>query len=774
MSLADRLQKAQQKDRIAEVRIRVQERLVESLGPRLYDATLSDTELEGMVHQRLRELLDEEEGPLAAQEKLLIVRQIGDSVLGLGPLEPYIRDPEVTEVMVNNWDTIYVERSGKLYWTGTKFHDEGQLRRTIDKIVAKVGRRVDEASPMVDARLPDGSRVNAIIPPLAIDGPTLTIRKFAADPYQADDLVEFGTMSSSTSKFLEACVRGRINIMVAGGTGAGKTTTLNVISSFIPDDERIVTIEDAAELKLQQPHVVRLESRPPNIEGKGQVSIRDLVRNSLRMRPDRIVVGEVRGAEALDMLQAMNTGHDGSISTIHCNSPRDALSRLETITMMAGMDLGIPRDPRADRVRDPADRLPTTAEGRNTSIHACDGGRRDGGRGHHPAGHLPVRLLGRDGRGGSLPRPAEVHGAATEVPRQARGAWREHRARALRDGSEGSVDAGCGHLLLESGHARGGRRPRGAGGIRDGVAPARDRRAREGGPRHGCPHGSDRTPGTSVSGIACRRPGSGWIPENVSAFGQRFATAQGFGEKLDAQLEAAGVSLRSGEFVVATLGAGLLGAVLGAAILQKPLLAGVIGLVGLLLPTIVLRMSLNRRSDKMREQLPDVLTIIASSLRAGHSFLQALDTVAREIPAPANVEFQRLVAEIRLGRPADDALEALADRVGSPDFRWAVLAVNIQREVGGNLAEILDNVSDTLRERAMMRRQILVLTAEGRLSAWVLSLLPFAIAIYMFAVNPEYISLLFTTQIGLFMLGVAGVLMVLGILWMRKIVDIDV
>jgi pilus assembly protein CpaF len=241
--------------------------------------------------------------------------------------------------MVNNWDTIYVERAGKLYWTGTKFHDEQQLRRTIDKIVGKVGRRVDEASPYVDARLPDGSRVNAVIPPLSIDGPALTIRKFAADPYQADDLIEFGTMTSPVAQFLEACVRGRINIMVAGGTGAGKTTTLNVISSFIPDDERILTIEDAAELKLQQPHCIRLESRPPNIEGKGQITIRDLVRNSLRMRPDRIVVGEVRGAEALDMLQAMNTGHDGSISTIHCNSPRDALSRLETITMMAGMEL---------------------------------------------------------------------------------------------------------------------------------------------------------------------------------------------------------------------------------------------------------------------------------------------------------------------------------------------------------------------------------------------------------------------------------------------------
>ncbi len=339
MSLADRLAKAQQRDRISEVRARVQERLVESLGPRLYDATLSDTELEGLVHQRLRELLDDEEGPLSAQEKLLIVRQIGDSVLGLGPLEPFVRDPEVTEIMVNNWDTIYVERSGKLYWTGTKFHDEQQLRRTIDKIVGKVGRRVDEASPYVDARLPDGSRVNAVIPPLAIDGPALTIRKFSADPYQADDLIEFGTMTSPVAQFLEACVRGRINILVAGGTGAGKTTTLNVISSFIPDDERILTIEDAAELKLQQPHCIRLEARPPNIEGKGQVTIRDLVRNSLRMRPDRIVVGEVRGAEALDMLQAMNTGHDGSISTIHCNSPRDALSRLETITMMAGMEL---------------------------------------------------------------------------------------------------------------------------------------------------------------------------------------------------------------------------------------------------------------------------------------------------------------------------------------------------------------------------------------------------------------------------------------------------
>jgi pilus assembly protein CpaF len=339
MSLADRLAKSQQRDRIADVRTRVQERLVEVLGPRLYDSSLSDTELEGLVHQRLRELLDEEEVSLSAQEKLLIVRQIGDSVLGLGPLEPFVRDPEVTEIMVNGWDTIYVERAGKLYWTGTKFHDDQQLRRTIDKIVAKVGRRVDESSPYVDARLPDGSRVNAIVPPLALDGPSLTIRKFAADPYQVDDLVGFGTFTNPVARFLDACVRGRVNVLVSGGTGAGKTTTLNVLSSFIPDDERIITIEDAAELRLQQPHIVRLEARPPNIEGRGEVTIRDLVRNALRMRPDRIVVGEVRGGEALDMLQAMNTGHDGSISTIHANSPRDSLSRLETVTLMSGMDL---------------------------------------------------------------------------------------------------------------------------------------------------------------------------------------------------------------------------------------------------------------------------------------------------------------------------------------------------------------------------------------------------------------------------------------------------
>jgi pilus assembly protein CpaF len=344
MSMTERLAKPAQttpKDRITETRNRIQGRLVETLGPKLYDSSLSDTELEGLVQQRLRELLDEDEAGLSPQDKLLVVRQIGDAVLGLGPLEPFVRDDDVTEIMVNGWNSIYVERQGKIYWSGARFHDEAQLRRTIDKIVARVGRRVDESSPYVDARLPDGSRVNAIIPPLAIDGPCLSIRKFPKGAYGADELVSFGTLTRQGVELLDACVRGRLNILVSGGTGAGKTTTLNVLSSFLPDDERIVTIEDSAELRLQQPHVVRLESRPPNIEGRGEVTIRDLVRNSLRMRPDRIVVGEVRGGEALDMMQAMNTGHDGSISTVHSNSPRDALSRVETMMLMAGMDIGI-------------------------------------------------------------------------------------------------------------------------------------------------------------------------------------------------------------------------------------------------------------------------------------------------------------------------------------------------------------------------------------------------------------------------------------------------
>ncbi len=330
-----------QHDRIEELKSSVHGQLLKELGPQLYDANMEQAELESRVRAALLDVLSHQDRPLSASDRSRITQEISDDILGYGPIQPYLLDEDVSEVMVNGHQNIWLERKGKLVQAETQFADEPHLRRIIDKIVSRVGRRVDESSPMVDARLPDGSRVNAVIPPLAIDGSSLTIRKFAADPLTVHDLVRFGSLNPQSAEFLDAAVRGRLNIIVSGSTGAGKTTTLNVLSSFIPLDERIVTIEDAAELQLHQDHVVRLESRPANIEGKGAVTIRDLVKNSLRMRPDRIIVGEVRDASALDMLQAMNTGHDGSICTVHSNGPRDTLARIETMVLMAGMDLPV-------------------------------------------------------------------------------------------------------------------------------------------------------------------------------------------------------------------------------------------------------------------------------------------------------------------------------------------------------------------------------------------------------------------------------------------------
>jgi pilus assembly protein CpaF len=328
-------------DPFAELKTRVHHDVITRLGPRLFTAAAGETsgELADRVRESVEEAIALDKTPLTRQERARIAREIADDILGYGPLEPFLRDETVTEIMVNGPRRIYIERRGKIQKTNAQFVDDQHLLRIIDKIISRIGRRVDEASPMVDARLPDGSRVNAIIPPLAVTGPTLTIRKFRKDPFQMEDLLRFGTLTPKCGQFLEACVKGKLNILISGGTGSGKTTTLNVVSSAIPDDERIVTVEDAAELQLRQMHVITLESRPANIEGKGEVRIRDLVRNTLRMRPDRIVVGEVRGPESVDMLQAMNTGHDGSLTTIHANSPRDALSRLETLVLTAGVEL---------------------------------------------------------------------------------------------------------------------------------------------------------------------------------------------------------------------------------------------------------------------------------------------------------------------------------------------------------------------------------------------------------------------------------------------------
>lgn len=355
MSLLERLEK----ERVSEVdqkdqkqkKVQVQEDPYKDIKKKVHNRIINefknliieedDDELTEKLTNSIDTILDEESNYLSKSERQKIISELIDETIGFGPINPLINNPRISEIMVNGPSQVYVEQDGKLVLSNVTFRDNQHVMHIIEKIVAPLGRRIDESSPMVDARLPNGSRVNAVIPPLALNGPTITIRKFSEKPLTVKDLINFGTVTPKIAMFLKACVEARLNMVVSGGTGSGKTTTLNVLSSFIPEDERIVTIEDAAELQLGQEHVVRMETRPPNIEGKGSISIRDLVKNSLRMRPDRIVVGEVRSGEALDMLQAMNTGHDGSLTTGHANSPRDMLARLETMVLMAGMDLPV-------------------------------------------------------------------------------------------------------------------------------------------------------------------------------------------------------------------------------------------------------------------------------------------------------------------------------------------------------------------------------------------------------------------------------------------------
>lgn len=356
MGLKERLQKIEEQERknnpkgdicinteqqkqLFDVKADVHKKLIEDLDLDRLQNFQDDSEARAIVRDLVLGIMDREKYPISALEKGYLVQELENETFGLGPLEPLLSNPTIDEILVNGPSKVFVERFGQLERTDVSFKDEAHLRQIIDRIVSRMNRRIDEASPMVDARLKDGSRVNAIIPPLAIDGSSLSIRKFKKDPLKAHDLISFGSATQEIIDLLEVAVQGKLNILISGGTGTGKTTMLNILSSFIPDGERIITIEDAAELQLQQDQVVRLETRPANVEGKGAVTQRDLVKNSLRMRPDRIVVGEVRGAEALDMLSAMNTGHEGSLTTVHANTPRDALSRVETMVLMGGGSL---------------------------------------------------------------------------------------------------------------------------------------------------------------------------------------------------------------------------------------------------------------------------------------------------------------------------------------------------------------------------------------------------------------------------------------------------
>ena len=330
-----------QDDNYVLLKQRVHSEMIEAVNKEKRDDFASDAEKREYYREKLEAIVNAGNAQLNRAERNRLIEEVYDDVVGLGPLEPLLQDPEITEIMVNNYDLVYIETHGKIKLSGVKFRDNTHVMNVINRIVSTVGRHIDEANPMVDARLSDGSRVNAVISPVALSGPTVTIRKFSKNPLTVSDLVKFGSVSPKMVNFLEACVRGRKNIVVSGGTGSGKTTLLGILSDYIPDDERIVTIEDAAELQLRQQHVITMESRPANIEGTGQITIRDLVRNALRMRPDRIVVGEVRSGETLDMLQAMNTGHDGSLTTAHANSPRDLISRMETMVLMSGIEMPV-------------------------------------------------------------------------------------------------------------------------------------------------------------------------------------------------------------------------------------------------------------------------------------------------------------------------------------------------------------------------------------------------------------------------------------------------
>jgi len=329
---------ARRSDSFQDLKARIHRKLIERLDPDTLENVDRET-LKEQIRPVIETLLAEEGVFLPADDRERLIRDVNNETFALGPIEPYFHDPDVADILVNGPSQVFIERFGKLELTGTTFKDEAHLMQIIERIVSRIGRRVDESSPYVDARLPDGSRVNAIIPPLSLDGPILSIRRFGVNVLGINDLLRLGTLTPEIAEVLKACVKARLSILISGGTGSGKTTLLNILSAFIPHDERIITIEDSAELQLQQPHVVRLETRPPNIEGKGQVTQRDLVRNALRMRPDRIIVGEVRGPEVMDMLQAMNTGHEGSLTTLHANSTRDALTRLETLMLMAGVNI---------------------------------------------------------------------------------------------------------------------------------------------------------------------------------------------------------------------------------------------------------------------------------------------------------------------------------------------------------------------------------------------------------------------------------------------------
>ena len=710
---------------------------------------------ESEIRTLLGQLLAEEGTPLNLSERETLFTEVLDDVFGLGPLEPLLRDPSVSDVLVNTYNHVFVERAGVLERVPATFQDDAHLLRIIDRIVSRIGRRVDDSSPMVDARLEDGSRVNAIVPPLAVDGPLLSIRRFPAERLRASDLVNLVAMTPQMLEFLAHCVRARLNCLISGGTGAGKTTLLNALSSFISDRERIVTIEDAAELQLHQEHVARLETRPANVEGKGAIRQRQLVVNALRMRPDRIVVGEVRGEEALDMLQAMNTGHDGSLTTVHANTPRDALARIETMIAMGSTNLPerALRQQLASAIQLVVQQTRMSDGSRKvTSISEITGMEGDIIT-MQEIFMFEKRGVTQDGRGRwTIPAnrgASKVCGAAQDSRHPAP----DGHVRRQRGGAVMLVPIVVfvfvtALILIVYAAAR--RLPGAVAGER------LERRLREVTERDA----------PEVDATILNQKAKGPLPVV-----DRLFTGQGGLARL---IEQSGVSISPSAVTLISVAAAFGTGALTLVFSRRPVWALVAAFLASFLPFLWLKYKRSVRLRRFEEQFPEALDLLSRALRAGHAFQTAMSMVADELPAPVGTEFRKSFDQQNFGLPLKETLNELADRVPILDVRFFATAVSIQRETGGNLAEILDNLAHVVRERFKILRQVRVHTAQGRFTGYVLLGLPAFLAVALSIISPDHMSDLFEHRMGQTMLIGALVMQMVGFIWIRQVIKIEV
>ncbi len=707
------------------------------------------------VNRLISEIATEHRIQLNGREQQGLADELVNDMLGLGPLELLLQDETISDIMVNGPNRVFVERGGKVTLTNTRFRDSQHLTNICQRIAAGVGRRVDESSPMVDARLKDGSRVNIVLPPLALDGPSISIRKFGKKTIDFARLIEFGAMTAPVAEVLQIAARSRLNVVISGGTGSGKTTLLNAMSRMIDAGERVITVEDAAELQLQQPHVVRLETRPPSLEGKGEVTQRDLVRNALRMRPDRIIIGEVRGAEAFDMLQAMNTGHDGSMSTIHANTTRDALTRIENMVQMGHMGLpsaairqqiagAVDVIVQVSRQRDGGRRVTQVSEicGMETDVVVMNDIFLLEIEGERPDGRLSGRYKASPARPSFLSRLAYFD---LDFGLDG-GARRSTVMSNLAPSTLWLFGVGCllltgfclsAYFLARSMETERRMRARMADVLQPVAQPRVPTHVRIARPEAVIRHGPAR-----------------WGP---ALFGFDVETPERY------RLPWWAVLLLT--FIVARLGCELVGGLLGTAKL-------------LLMPVIwigLARFYFGWCEMKLRRQLltqmPDALRMIVRSVRVGIPVTQAIGAVAAETELPTAAEFATLHRQLLIGISLPDALIELGRRTGVPEYRFFATAVSLQAQTGGGLSEVLENLADVIRQRVALQSRGYALSSEARTSAIVLSVMPVLTGAGLWLIDRPYIALLFNTPRGQSLLGAAVLLLSVGTIAMRTIIN---